>query len=112
MSWYNDLHAGNIPGTEEIAAVDAIMDDVAAGRFPIEPVGHKDDGGGIQPWSKGEFYPWVWTCVGGADKGKMFYIHPDGRKSAVVRFGHYDKAMSFREAHALLDDIMKGVVNG
>lgn len=115
MSWYNDLHAGGIPGTEEnTVMVDPVAVDHAMAGTDDWHVksGHKDDGGGIQPWSKGEFYPWVWTCVDNikAGRGELFYIHPDGRKSPIVRYGNQPGALSFREAHAILDDIMGAII--
>ncbi len=70
MSYYNDLHDGNIPGTEE------------------SEVAVKDDGGGIQPHSKGESYPWVHTYVENRTEGlgKHYYIHPDGRETQHRKF--------------------------
>lgn len=114
MSWYNDLHAGLIPGTTyDVDAHDTALVEVVA---EMDRPKHKDDGGGVQPWSKGDFYPWVWTCVDNHSKqrGKMFYIHPDGRKSPVVSYGTGNQpgALSFRDAHAILDDIMRAIIDG
>jgi hypothetical protein len=107
MSFYNDLHAGLIPGTDD--AHDAALLEVVA---EVDRPKHKDDGGGVQPWSKGDFYPWVWTCVENIKegRGKMYYIHPDGHQSAIVRYGN-GHGQSFREAHRLLDDIMGAIID-
>lgn len=113
MSWYNDLHDGLIPGCTEHEHDEALLQVVEWIERKRKPRPTSQSGDGIQPYSKGEFYPWVWTCIDNfkEKRGEMFYIHPDGRKSAIVRYSD-EGPLSFREANQLLDDIMGAILNG
>lgn len=51
--------------------------------------GGVNDGSGVQGHSRGGLYHWVCEVTGTAKYGDVRYIHPDGRKTAPVRYGMF-----------------------
>lgn len=122
MSWYNELHDGSLPGISEcpndtdgdgdchMCHRNPTAHDFALAELIIEEVDalrHHDDGGGVQPWSKGDFYPWVWTCIESRHTVRMFYKHPNGEVSLCVAYDKHKPGLTFKEAHRILDRHME-----
>ena len=59
---------------------------------------HKDDGGGVQPWSKGEIFPWHVVIRANLKTGVMYVQCPGKADGPEHPFVCGDKA-SFYAAH-------------
>lgn len=55
-----------------------------------------EDNSGVQPWSKGEIYPWTIVVVSTANGGVIYGQHPSGQETEAFAF---DGETCFAEAH-------------
>ena len=77
--------------------------------YHVEPWEHpstvaadRDESSGVQPWSRGEHYPWALHCTVHSEHA----VHPSGREIVVLHSGDAVSSPQAVAARRLLDDAL------
>jgi len=63
----------------------------------------KADVGGVQPWSKGEYFPWTIKQVG-SEEGYFQGLHPNGQKTSKYYFKNGETSLALKRAEEEIKD--------
>ena len=71
-------------------------------EHPSTVAADRDESSGVQPWSRGEHYPWALHCTVHSEHA----VHPSGREIVVLHSGDAVSSPQAVAARRLLDDAL------